>query len=121
MCVHVHVHCISCTLATYQSSLPPFSCFLSLFLPTLHFSPSVSSLNQLLSSIVSLKSLCTKDKDIGETGIVFVDSVSRLIGLLLDYRNVHADASCKGQRMGCMFNLLVSNKMEYLYVCVNVV
>ena len=53
----------------------------------------------------SLLPLC---KGIGEGATVFVDSVSHLIGLLLDYRNVQGDSSCQGQRMGCMFNLLVS-------------
>ena len=51
---------------------------------------------------------CQKDNQIGEAGCVFIDSVSRLIGLLLDYRNVQEDSTHRGQRMGCMLNLLVS-------------
>lgn len=38
---------------------------------------------------------------------MFIDSVCRLIALLLDYRSVSADEHHKGRRMGCILNLLV--------------
>ena len=41
-------------------------------------------------------------------GTVFIDSVSRLIALLLDYRKISSDECHKNRRMGCMLNLLVS-------------
>ena len=47
------------------------------------------------------------DSKLSASGTVFVDSVCRLIGLLLDYRNVSVDD--KNRRMGCMFNLLVGH------------
>ena len=37
----------------------------------------------------------------------FIETVSRMIGLLLDYHNVENNDTCRGRRMGCMFNLLV--------------
>ena len=42
----------------------------------------------------------------------FIETVSGMIGLLLDYHNVENDDTCKGRRMGCMFNLLVSGGRE---------
>jgi hypothetical protein len=52
-----------------------------------------------------LHPLCA-DNDLGSTGEVFISSVSRLIGLLLDYRNVSSGDGHKERRMGCMLNLL---------------
>lgn len=55
----------------------------------------------------SLQPLCVTNK-LGSTGEIFINSVSRLIGLLLDYRNVSKDEGHQDRRMGCMLNLLVS-------------
>ena len=55
----------------------------------------------------SLQGLVQHDSKLSASGTVFVDSVCRLIGLLLDYRNVSVDD--KNRRMGCMFNLLVGH------------
>lgn len=42
----------------------------------------------------------------------FIENVTRLISLLLDYRNVPADDANRGRRMGCMLNLLVREGEE---------
>lgn len=57
--------------------------------------------------LISMTEHCCNDKALKESGKVFVDSVSRLIGLILDYRNVQDDNDYRGQRMGCILNLLV--------------
>ena len=57
--------------------------------------------------LFSMTHLCYEDEHMKETGKVFVDSVSHLIGLILDYRNVQGDNNYRGQRMGCILNLLV--------------
>ena len=43
---------------------------------------------------------------------MFIDSVCRLIALLLDYRSVSADEHHKGRRMGCILNLLVGGSFS---------
>ena len=56
-----------------------------------------------------MTALCDDDDELREAGLVFVDTVSRLIGLILDYRSVQGDSTHRGKRMGCMLNLLVSD------------
>jgi hypothetical protein len=53
-----------------------------------------------------MSSYCSDDEDLVESGQFFVDTVSRLIGLILDYRNVQDDNNYQEQRMGCILNLL---------------
>lgn len=36
------------------------------------------------------------------SGEAFIETVTRLIALLLDYRNVPTDDANRGRRMGCM-------------------
>ncbi|XP_019851718.1 PREDICTED: dedicator of cytokinesis protein 2-like isoform X2 [Amphimedon queenslandica] len=50
--------------------------------------------------------LCKDTHELKESGEAFVNTVSRLIGLILDYRRVEGDSSQSGQRMGCILNLL---------------
>lgn len=40
----------------------------------------------------------------------FVAHVTRLIELVIDFRNVPSDDYNKDNRMGCMFNLLVGDR-----------
>ena len=47
------------------------------------------------------------DADFSKQGLELVAHVTRLIELVIDYRNVPADDYNKDNRMGCMFNLLV--------------
>lgn len=47
------------------------------------------------------------DADFSKQGLDLVAHVTRLIELVIDYRNVPADDYNKDNRMGCMFNLLV--------------
>ena len=54
-----------------------------------------------------MTTLCHENNELREAGEVFVNTVSRLIGLILDYRRVEGDSSQSGQRMGCILNLLV--------------
>ena len=56
---------------------------------------------------------CCRRKNLRDSGPPFIDSVSRLIALLLDYRSVSTDESYRARRMGCMFNLLVSILRDY--------
>ena len=58
--------------------------------------------------IHSLQKQCSSGKGMESTGTVFIDSVCRLIALLLDYRKISNDECHKNRRMGCMLNLLVS-------------
>ena len=85
-------------------SSPPFLTSPPLLLPSVLF-PSV-----LFPSVLfpcSLTSLCTESASLKDNGIPFVETVTRLIALLLDYRNVPTDDANKGRRTGCMLNLLV--------------
>ena len=61
-------------------------------------------LSSPLSSLTPLSNSC---HELEGVGTVFIDSVCRLIILLLDYRSISADEPKKGMRMGCMLNLLV--------------
>lgn len=65
--------------------------------------------SQIYNYIYSMTALCDDDDELREAGLVFVDTVSRLIGLILDYRSVQGDSTHRGKRMGCMLNLLVSD------------
>ena len=49
-----------------------------------------------------------KDADFSRQGVELVTHVTRLIELVIDFRNVPDDDYNKDNRMGCMFNLLVS-------------
>ncbi len=53
-----------------------------------------------------------------KAGPPFIDSVSRLIALLLDYGSVSGDAH-KAQRMGCMLNLLVCHSRQFRVASAN--
>lgn len=55
-------------------------------------------------------SLCKDTDELKESGEAFINTVSRLIGLILDYRRVEGDSSQSGQRMGCILNLLVTER-----------
>ena len=54
-----------------------------------------------------LRPLCASS-ELGTSGETFITSVGRLIGLLLDYRNVSSGDGHQDRQMGCMLNLLVS-------------
>ncbi len=58
--------------------------------------------------VSSLRPLCGNCAAVGPNGVSFIETVTRLIALVLDYRNVPTDDYHKGRRMGCMLNLLVS-------------
>ena len=49
------------------------------------------------------------DRDFGKQCLDFVAHVTRLIELVIDFRNVPSDDYNKDNRMGCMFNLLVGD------------
>ena len=52
--------------------------------------------------------------ELGTAGDTFITSVGRLIGLLLDYRNVSSGDGHQDRQMGCMLNLLVSYPIRKL-------
>ena len=56
----------------------------------------------------SLISQCESNPMLKSSVMGFIENVTRLIALLLDYRHVPADDANRGRRMGCMLNLLVS-------------
>ena len=63
-------------------------------------------------------SLCKETDELKEPGEPFINTVSRLIGLILDYRRVEGDSTQSGQRMGCILNLLVTERgREILSTC----
>ena len=62
----------------------------------------------------SMTTLCDDDNELRVAGLVFVDTVSRLIGLILGYRSVQGDSSHRGKRMGYMLNLLLSDNRTTL-------
>lgn len=62
----------------------------------------------VLDLAYSLISQCEGSVILKASGVGFIDSVTRLIALLLDYRSVPANDANRGRRMGCMLNLLVS-------------
>ena len=57
-------------------------------------------------------SQCKGSELLQSSGMGFIESVTRLIALLLDYRSVPAHDCHKGRRMGCMLNLLVRGERE---------
>ena len=89
--------------------LLPLLLLLSPFTPSLSPPLSSSSCPPPLSLLPqsSLTPLCNSYRELEGVGTAFIDSVCRLIALLLDYRNVSIDDCHKGRRMGCMLNLLV--------------
>ncbi|CAI8007599.1 Dedicator of cytokinesis protein 3, partial [Geodia barretti] len=65
-----------------------------------------------------LRPLCASS-ELGTSGETFITSVGRLIGLLLDYRNVSSGDGHQDRQMGCMLNLLnfyLEIEKEELYI-----
>ena len=54
---------------------------------------------------------CSKHQYLRTTGIPFVNLVTKLLGRLLDYRDIIRDEN-RDNRMSCTVNLLVGSKSD---------